>query len=128
MENLKKQYGEGGPAASSPRAGEICRHASEVTASLDTTLIQFVNTEKYKDSGGLSVQLPGMTIEKQRTAEMLGARGLTPYKDAQAPAQWRSFVETMDKATAGQTKSISARELARFFKIGDGDITRMGEK
>jgi len=126
MENLKKQYGNGGPAASSPGAGEICRQASEVIASLDSTVIKFVNTDSYKDSGGISVQLPGMTIEKARTAEMLGAKGLTPYKDAQAPAEWRTFVETMDAATAGQTKSISAGELARYFIISDGGITRMG--
>lgn len=94
-ENLLTTYGEGGAGASSPGAAQIREHAQAVLEQMKSTVIGLNTTATYAKAGGLSIQLPGMKMEKLENSTVLGAKGMTRYKDAHAPENWRQFVEQM---------------------------------
>lgn len=94
-EKLLAAYGEGGAGAASPNAEAIRTQAQEVLDRLHSTVVGFNATASYAQAGGISIQLPGMKMEKLEGSTVLGAKGLTSFKDAREPQGWRDFVNTM---------------------------------
>lgn len=104
-QNLIKGYAQ----STSPNAQAVRDSAEQVLEQLDEAVVRSNVTDAYKGQGAISIQLPGMDVGTlENKSNVLGARGLSSYKDAKAPQSWRVFVDQMSGKMKPPTAATEA--------------------
>jgi hypothetical protein len=80
---------------SSPRASAITAAADAVKKAMDDAIVNKHTSESYRDSSGISIQLPGRKLASIESSKRFNQSGMGKFHDSAAPAGWQAFVDAM---------------------------------